>query len=133
VRTVAELGGTALQCARSQGGQDIVYLLSSLSYRYLAAGRARDAQVAALEGYGWQAAQAGRVGATPRAAGDALETLASLALDVFEASDALGEADTAIEALMDAMLLEAAASAYAPVRSARRLDELVREAWRVVG
>jgi hypothetical protein len=73
------------------------------------------------------------VGATPRSAGDALETLASLALDVFEASDALGEADTAIEALMEAMLLEASASAATPVWSARRLDEMVREAWRVVG
>ncbi len=63
VRTLAELGGTGLNQTPSQGGRDIVYLLSSLSYRYLAAGRARDAQLAALGGYEWQGAQVGAGGA----------------------------------------------------------------------
>ncbi len=39
----------------------------------------------------------------------------------------------AIGALMDAILLEASVSAYVPRRSARLLDEMVREACRVVG
>jgi hypothetical protein len=43
VRTLAELGGTGVNRAASQSRRDTVYLLSSLSYRCLAAGRAREA------------------------------------------------------------------------------------------
>jgi hypothetical protein len=131
LRAVARVRTLVGICGKeSQGAQDLVYLLSNLCAHLLYANRPEEAQFAALEAYEWQEVLAS---GAPRYLYESIGTLASIGHDVAEATLAKGDREAALAHLVDAMLLEAVASAATPVWSTGRLQGYVREAGELLG
>jgi hypothetical protein len=97
--------------SRSHLGDHDGAVEASLRAHLLYANRPEEAQFAALEAYEWQELLAS---GTPRYLYESIGTLASIGHDVAEATLAKGDREAALAHLVDAMLLEAVASAATP-------------------